>query len=80
MVNRDPEVREAWAKWTDVDLNLQQWEKAAAKQVAVPAMLKPWHQKWQDAAQVSISNCLAGQITADQACDEMIAKHQEVSA
>jgi multiple sugar transport system substrate-binding protein len=80
VVNRDPEVKEAWSKWTDVDLNLQQWEKAAAKQQAVPAMLKPWHQKWQDAAQVSISNCLGGQITPDQACDEMIAKHKELIA
>jgi ABC-type glycerol-3-phosphate transport system substrate-binding protein len=78
-VNRHPAIREAWKKWTDVDLNLKQWEKATVKFIVVPAMMKPWHQKWQDAAQVSIANCLAGKITADQACDEMIAKHKEVA-
>jgi len=78
-VNSHPAVKEAWKKWTDVDLNLRQWEKATHKYKAIPAMLKPWHAKWQDAAQVSIANCLSGKITPDQACDEMIAKHKEVA-
>ena len=33
-VNRDPEVQEAWSKWTDVELNLEQWAKASAMRSA----------------------------------------------
>ena len=79
VVDRDPAVKEAWQKWTDVELNLKQGELATALPVAVPAVMTSWHQKWQDAAQVSIQKCLAGQLTADQACDEMIAKHKQLA-
>ena len=79
-VNRDPAIKAAWKKWTDVELNLKQGALATALPVAVPAVMTPWHQKWQDAAQVSIQKCLAGQLTADQACDEMIAKYKDVTS
>ncbi|MBC7223959.1 MAG: extracellular solute-binding protein [Anaerolineae bacterium] len=78
-VNENPAIMESWKKWIDVELNLKQWDLATAVHLAVPALMKPWFYKWQDAAQVSIQNCLAGKITADQACDEMIAKHKEVA-
>jgi multiple sugar transport system substrate-binding protein len=79
VVNKDPAVLELWRKWTDVDLNLQQGNLATAMPVAAPAVMRPWYGKWQDAGQVSIQKCLTGEITADEACDEMIAKHEEVA-
>jgi len=78
-VNNNPAIKESWKKWTDVDLNLQQWDKATAIQLAMPAMLKSWWNPWNDACAVTVQNCLGGKITADQACDEMIAKHKEVA-
>jgi len=78
-VNENPAIKESWKKWTDVDLNLEQWKKATPIHLAVPALPKEWFNKWNDACVVSVQNCLAGKITPDQACDEMIAKHKEVS-
>ena len=78
-VNANPAIKELWKKWMDVDLNLKQWDKATAVHLAVPALMKAWYSKWNDAAVVSIQNCLAGKITPDQASDEMIAKHKEVA-
>lgn len=78
-VNRDPAVMEAWKKWIDVDLNLEQWDQSTASHVAVPAITEPWFQQWQDAAQVSIQNCLAGDISADEACDEMTEKYNDLA-
>jgi multiple sugar transport system substrate-binding protein len=80
VVNRDPEVMEAWSRWTDVDLTLEQWDQATSTHIAVPAMMEPWFQRWQDAAQVAIQNCLTGQVTADEACDEMIDLHRRLTS
>jgi len=77
-VNRDAEVQAAWKKWTDVELNMRQWERATAVSAVVPAMMKPWFRKWQEGVMAAVWNCLAGKTTADRACDEMIARYHEV--
>ena len=71
-------VRKGWAPWGDVDMLLKQWDKATGWLEFVPAVSEPWYPKWSDAINVELQNCLMGKITADQACDNMIAALKKV--
>jgi len=66
-------LRKAWAKWGDVPTLLDIWKKAANFADVVPAVYQPWYPRWSDAINVELTSCLQGKITADQACDNMVA-------
>jgi multiple sugar transport system substrate-binding protein len=66
-------LKKGWAKWGDVPTILRAWSKAANFADVVPAVYQPWYPKWSDAMNVELTSCLQGKISADQACDNMIA-------
>ncbi len=66
-------VRKGWAKWGDVPSILAAWNKAANFSDVVPAVTQKWYPRWSDAMNVELTSCLQGKITADQACDNMVA-------
>lgn len=66
-------LRQAWARWADVPTVLAIWNKAANFADVVPAVHEPWYPRWSDAINVELTACLQGKITADQACDRMVA-------
>jgi ABC-type glycerol-3-phosphate transport system substrate-binding protein len=66
-------LRKAWAKWGDVPTLLDVFRKATNFADVVPAVAQPWYPRWSDAINVELTACLQGKITADQACDNMIA-------
>jgi ABC-type glycerol-3-phosphate transport system substrate-binding protein len=66
-------LRRAWAKWADVPTVLDVFRKATNFADVVPAVYQPWYPRWSDAINVELTACLSGKITADQACDDMIA-------
>jgi hypothetical protein len=39
----------------------------------VPTVSQKWYPRWSDAMNVELTACLQGKITADQACDNMVA-------
>jgi ABC-type glycerol-3-phosphate transport system substrate-binding protein len=77
-VMEDPDVQAAWSQWVDMDLLLEQWDKAKYIGEAVPAIMETWFLQWQDDATIHIHACLQGTETADEACDAMIAKANEL--
>jgi multiple sugar transport system substrate-binding protein len=77
-VMQDPEIKKHWNRWADVDVLAKQWDQATDLLQGVPALAEPWFLKWQDDAVVQVQSCLAGKITADQACDAMLQKYKEV--
>jgi len=66
-------LRKGWAKWADVPTVLGIWNRAANFADVVPAVYQPWYPRWSDAMNVELTACLTGKITADQACDNMVA-------
>ena len=66
-------LREGWAKWGDVPAILGAWNKAANFAEIVPAVTQKWYPRWSDMMNVELTSCLQGKITADQACDNMVA-------
>lgn len=66
-------LRKGWAKWADVPTVLDIWNKASNFADVVPAVYQPWYPRWSDAMNVELTACLQGKISADQACDNMIA-------
>ena len=66
-------LREGWSKWADVDAILDAWGKATNFADVVPAVYEPWYPRWSDAMNVELTACLQGKISADEACDNMIA-------
>jgi len=52
---------------------LDVFRKATNFADVVPAVSQPWYPRWSDAINVELTACLQGKITADQACDNMIA-------
>src|SRR5438552_13506650 len=76
-------LKKGWAKWGDVPSILGAWNKAANFSEVVPAVTQKWYPRWSDAMNVELTSCLQGKITADQACDNMvaaIAKAKQASA
>jgi hypothetical protein len=66
-------LRKAWAKWADVPTVLDVFKKATNFADVVPAVAQPWYPRWSDAINVELTACLQGKISADLACDNMIA-------
>jgi ABC-type glycerol-3-phosphate transport system substrate-binding protein len=66
-------LRKGWAKWADVPTVLGIWNKALNFADVVPAVSQPWYPRWSDAMNVELTACLQGKISADQACDNMVA-------
>jgi len=66
-------LKQGWAKWGDVPIILDVWKRAANFSDVVPAVSQKWYPRWSDAMNVELTACLQGKITADQACDNMVA-------
>ena len=66
-------LRKGWAKWADVPTVLGAWNKATNFSEVVPAVSQPWYPKWSEMMNVELTACLQGKVTADQACDNMVA-------
>jgi ABC-type glycerol-3-phosphate transport system substrate-binding protein len=66
-------LRTGWAKWADVPTVLGAWNKATNFSEVVPAVSQPWYPKWSEMMNVELTACLQGKVTADQACDNMVA-------
>ena len=52
---------------------LAAWSKAQNFADVVPAVFQPWYPRFSDLMNVELTACLQGTITADQACDNMVA-------
>lgn len=72
-VNNSPTVRKTWSKWADVELLLKMWDKATYVGEVAPVFKEPWYAVWNKQMVIEAHKCANGQITADQACDNMIA-------
>src|SRR5207247_11414582 len=66
-------LRRAWAKWADVPTVLDAFRKATNFAEVVPAVYQPWYPRWRDAINVELTACPSGNVTADQACANLIA-------
>jgi ABC-type glycerol-3-phosphate transport system substrate-binding protein len=66
-------LRDGWAKWGDVPAILGAWNKALNFADVVPAVSQKWYPRWSEMMNVELTSCLQGKITADQACDNMVA-------
>jgi len=66
-------LKKGWAKWADVPTVLNAWSRATNFADVAPAVFQPWYPRWSDAMNVELTACLSGKITADQACDNMVA-------
>lgn len=66
-------VTEGWKAWSDPQKILEMWDKATYLGEVVPSVYEPWHFPWTDQLNIEVQKCLTGQITADQACDNLIA-------
>jgi ABC-type glycerol-3-phosphate transport system substrate-binding protein len=66
-------LRKGWAKWGDVPTILGAWSKATNFADVVPAVSQPWYPRWSELMNVELTACLQGKVTADQACDNMVA-------
>jgi multiple sugar transport system substrate-binding protein len=75
----DPALKTQWSKWTDFDALKTQIENAAHSSVVVPATYEAWYPQWLDFVNVNLQNCITGKIAAEQACDEMAAKAEQLA-
>jgi len=66
-------LRKGWSKWGDVPTILKAWSKASTFSEIVPAVSQPWYPRWSELMNVELTACLQGKLTADQACDNMVA-------
>lgn len=65
-------ITREWPRWGNIDVVINQWQKASSILEVAPAMREPWYIKWSDLINVQLQDCLRGKTTADQACDNMI--------
>jgi ABC-type glycerol-3-phosphate transport system substrate-binding protein len=65
-------VKTGWKPWGDVDAILKMWEKASYIGEVCSSVYQPWHFPWTDQLNIEVQKALTGQITADQACDNLI--------
>jgi len=66
-------LKKGWSKWGDVPTILNAWNKATNFADVVPAVSQKWYPRWSELMNVELTGCLQGKLTADQACDNMIA-------
>ncbi|NIM95971.1 MAG: twin-arginine translocation signal domain-containing protein [Anaerolineales bacterium] len=67
-------------KSSTLDIYIAQTEKATAWKEAVPVTSTTWYPKWADTMNVKLQECLRGEITADECCDDLIAAVDEAKA
>jgi hypothetical protein len=67
------QLKKGWSKWGDVPTILGAWTKATNFAEVVPAVSQKWYPRWSELMNVELTNCLQGKLTADQACDNMVA-------
>jgi len=65
-------IKEGWKPWGDPDKILDMWTKASYIGEPVASIYEPWHFPWTDQLNIEVQKCLTGQITADEACDNLI--------
>lgn len=75
----NPALKAAWSKWADFDALKTQIENAAHSSVVVPATYEAWYPQWLDFVNVALQNCITGKISAEQACDQMAAKAEQLA-
>ena len=66
-------VLEGWAPWGDPKQLLEMWNKASYIGEPVSSVYEPWHFPWTDQLNIEVQKCLTGQISADEACENLIA-------
>lgn len=66
-------VTEGWKPWGDPEKILEMWNKASYIGEPVSSVYEPWHFPWTDMLNIEVQKCLTGQISADEACDNLIA-------
>jgi multiple sugar transport system substrate-binding protein len=66
-------LKKGWSKWGDVPTILNAWNKATNFAEVVPAVSQKWYPRWSELMNVELTGCLQGKLTADQACDNMVA-------
>ena len=72
-VLKNREIRDVWSKRVDVDKMLDIFDRGVNYADVVPAIYEPWYPSWNDMMNVELTACLRNQISADVACDNMIA-------
>ena len=77
-VMNSPAVTEGWKPWGDTPQILDIWKKATYAGEVSNSMYKPWHFPWSDRLNIEVQKALTGQITADAACDNVIAAIRQV--
>ena len=75
----DPGLKTAWAKWVDVDVLKTQIENAVHSSVVIPASYQNWYPQWLDFTNIALQDCVTGKISADQACDRMSEKAEQLA-
>jgi ABC-type glycerol-3-phosphate transport system substrate-binding protein len=71
-------ITEGWKPWGEPEKILEIWNKAIYVGDMCNSIYKPWHFPWTDRVNIEVQKALAGQITADQCCDTLIAAIKEV--
>lgn len=65
-------IKDGWRPWGDPEKILEIWGKAAYIGEVCSSVYQPWHFPWTDQLNIEVQKCLTGQLTADQACDNLI--------
>jgi len=78
---QNPEINALWKEsLIDLDYYQKQWDAARYVADVVPAYTAPWYLQWVDQTLVpNLQNCLAGEITADQAAGEIARGAEELN-
>jgi ABC-type glycerol-3-phosphate transport system substrate-binding protein len=71
-------ISKGWAPYGDVPKILEIWKKTTFVGEVCNSMYKPWHFPWSDRLNIEVQKALTGQITADAACDNIIAAIRQV--
>jgi multiple sugar transport system substrate-binding protein len=66
-------LRDTWSQWCNVDDLMATWNNSAYIGDVIQSFLEPWHLPWTDTINIELQKCLQGEITADEACDNVIA-------
>ncbi|HWA18913.1 MAG TPA: extracellular solute-binding protein [Devosia sp.] len=66
-------LESAWSGWMDVTKFRELLANATNSFQVVSAFYEPWYQEWNKKAEVELQKALTGEITADAACDNLIA-------
>lgn len=75
----DPEVQAYYSSLMDVDEYMRQWEDCGSMVEAVRSVRTAWHNDWiAEVVNQNLQSCLIGDISADEACDNMASGAEEL--